>query len=279
MSDYVVIEEDRVKLALYTAGNLILTLVLMFICAEFMNRIFDLGIMIDGEKIVKDISFFVHDQHITCIVGESGSGKSITMSAVLGLLPKVACKTKESKIMFHGDSMFCIYQDPMNSLNSSVKVGKQLYQMAKGYKKMTRTEFDQQMGIILERIKFEDPMRTLNKYPFELSGGMLQRLMIACAILVTPSLIIADEPTTALDVSIQKEIMREFRAINREYQTAILVVTHDFGVVAELADDVIVMHDGEIVEKGRVLDLFDSPQEEYTKRLLKASFEGAENCS
>ena len=103
--------------------------------------------------------------------------------------------------------------------------------------------------------------------------------MIACAILVTPSLIIADEPTTALDVSIQKEIMREFRAINREYQTAILVVTHDFGVVAELADDVIVMHDGEIVEKGRVLDLFDSPQEEYTKRLLKASFEGAENCS
>ena len=88
--------------------------------------------------------------------------------------------------MFHGDSMFCIYQDPMNSLNSSVKVGKQLYQMAKGYKKMTRAEFDQQIGIILERIKFEDPMRTLNKYPFELSGGMLQRLMIACAILVTP---------------------------------------------------------------------------------------------
>ena len=201
------------------------------------------------------------------------------MSAVLGLLPKVACKTKESKITFHGMSMFCIYQDPMNSFNSSVKVGKQLYQMAMGYKKMTRAEFDQQMGDILERIKFEDPARTLNKYPFELSGGMLQRLMIACAILVTPSLIIADEPTTALDVSIQKEILREFRAINREYQTAILVVTHDFGVVAELADDVIVMHDGEIVEKGRVLELFDSPQEEYTKRLLKASFEGAENCS
>lgn len=239
----------------------------------------NLGIIIDGEKIVKDISFLVHDQHITCIVGESGSGKSITMSAVLGLLPKVACKTKESKITFHGMSMFCIYQDPMNSFNSSVKVGKQLYQMAMGYKKMTRAEFDQQMGDILERIKFEDPARTLNKYPFELSGGMLQRLMIACAILVTPSLIIADEPTTALDVSIQKEIMREFRAINREYQTAILVVTHDFGVVAELADDVIVMHDGEIVEKGRVLELFDSPQEEYTKRLLKASFEGAENCS
>ena len=233
-----------------------------------------------GKQIVlSDFSCRFDDTGFYLLYGESGSGKSVTMSAVLGLLPKVACKTKESKIMFHGDSMFCIYQDPMNSLNSSVKVGKQLYQMAKGYKKMTRAEFDQQMGIILERIKFEDPMRTLNKYPFELSGGMLQRLMIACAILVTPSLIIADEPTTALDVSIQKEIMREFRAINREYQTAILVVTHDFGVVAELADDVIVMHDGEIVEKGRVLELFDSPQEEYTKRLLKASFEGAENCS
>ena len=95
----------------------------------------NLGIIIDGEKIVKDISFLVHDQHITCIVGESGSGKSITMSAVLGLLPKVACKTKESKITFHGMSMFCIYQDPMNSFNSSVKVGKQLYQMARGIKK------------------------------------------------------------------------------------------------------------------------------------------------
>ncbi len=237
-----------------------------------------LGISIDGQKIVKDISFSVHDRHITCIVGESGSGKSMTMSAILGLLPKVASKTMESRIMFHGQSMFCIYQDPMNSFNQSVKVGKQLYQMAKGYRKLSKSEFQQQMGIILARIKFADPQQTLDKYPFELSGGMLQRLMIACAILVKPSLIIADEPTTALDVSIQKEIMREFRAINREYETAIMVVTHDFGVVAELADDVIVMHDGEIVEKGRVLELFDDPQEEYTKKLLKASFEGAERC-
>ncbi len=239
----------------------------------------NLGISIDGEKIVKDISFYVHDRHITCIVGESGSGKSITMSAVLGLLPKVATQTDKGRIIFHGDSMFCIYQDPMNSFNQSVKVGKQLYQMAKGYRKLTKSEFRQQMGAILTRIKFTDPEQTLDKYPFELSGGMLQRLMIACSILASPSLIIADEPTTALDVSIQKEIMREFRAINREYQTAIIVVTHDFGVVAELADDVIVMHDGEIVEKGSTLDLFDSPQEEYTKRLLTASFEGAENCS
>lgn len=236
----------------------------------------NLGITIDGVKIVKDISFMVHDQHITCIVGESGSGKSITVSAILDLLPKAASMSKESRIIFYGTSMFCIYQDPMNSFNPSVKVGKQLYQMAKGYRKMSREEFEGQMCQILTRIKFAEPDQTLDKYPFELSGGMLQRLMIACSILAAPSLIIADEPTTALDVSIQKEIMREFRAINREYQTAILVITHDFGVVAELADDVIVMHDGEIVEKGQVFDLFDSPQEEYTKNLLKASFEGVE---
>ena len=166
--------------------------------------------------------------------------------------------------------MFCIYQDPMNSLNSSVKVGKQLYQMAKGYKKMTRTEFDQQMGIILERIKFEDPMRTLNKYPFELSGGMKQRVAIAIALACNPDLIIADEPTTALDVSIQKEIMREFRAINREYQTAILVVTHDFGVVAELADDVIVMHDGHVEEEGTPEEIIEHPKTEYTERLIRS---------
>ena len=228
----------------------------------------DLGIMIDGEKIVKDISFFVHDQHITCIVGESGSGKSVTMSAVLGLLPKVACKTKESKIMFHGDSMFCIYQDPMNSLNSSVKVGKQLYQMAKGYKKMTRAEFDQQMGIILERIKFEDPMRTLNKYPFELSGGMLQRLMIACAILVTPSLIIADEPTTALDVTIQEQILNLIAELNEKLGMSVLFITHDLGAMAQLCHSVRVMYLGNLVEEAETDELFEHPMHPYTQGLL-----------
>ena len=228
----------------------------------------NLGIMIDGEKIVKDISFFVHDQHITCIVGESGSGKSVTMSAVLGLLPKVACKTKESKIMFHGDSMFCIYQDPMNSLNSSVKVGKQLYQMTKGYKKMTRAEFDQQMGIILERIKFEDPMRTLNKYPFELSGGMLQRLMIACAILVKPSLIIADEPTTALDVTVQAQILNLLKKIHRDTGSSILFISHDLNVIKEVCQKVVVMYKGVIVERGDAKEVLKHPKHEYTRKLV-----------
>ena len=239
-------------------------------------KVVNLGIEIEGEELVHDISFQIENHKITCIVGESGSGKSLTMSAVLGLLPRVAHKKTDSKIEFLGDSMFCIYQDPMNSFNYSIKVGKQLYQMAKGYRKLSRDEFDKEMCEILDRIRIENPIHTLDKYPFELSGGMLQRLMIACAILIKPSLIIADEPTTALDVSVQKEIMREFRAINKEYDVAIIVVTHDFGVVAELANNVIVMHNGCVVEEGSVFEVFDSPKQNYTKELLEASFREAE---
>ncbi|MDY3997890.1 MAG: ABC transporter ATP-binding protein [Blautia sp.] len=239
-------------------------------------KVVNLGIEIEGEELVHDISFQIENYKITCIVGESGSGKSLTMSAVLGLLPRIAHKKTDSKIEFLGDSMFCIYQDPMNSFNYSVKVGKQLYQMAKGYRKLSRDEFNKEMCEILDRIRIGNPIHTLDKYPFELSGGMLQRLMIACAILIKPSLIIADEPTTALDVSVQKEIMREFRAINKEYDVAIIVVTHDFGVVAELANNVIVMHNGCVVEEGSVFEVFDSPKQNYTKELLEASFREAE---
>ncbi len=167
-----------------------------------------------------------------------------------------------------------IYQDPINSFNNSVRVGRQLYQMAKGYGAIERDEFDKRMAEIMTRLRFQKPEKVLRKYPFELSGGMLQRLMIACAILVAPSLIIADEPTTALDVSIQKEIMREFRAIHHQLHITILVVTHDFGVVAKLADEVVILHEGAVVERGDVFEIFDHPREEYTRSLIEASFKG-----
>lgn len=239
---------------------------------ENILEISHLSLAIDEKKIIKDLSFAVKDKKITCLVGESGSGKSLTISAVLGLLPSCAKVSPKARISFQGDSIFSIYQDPINSFNISVKVGKQLYQMAKGFREMSRKEFDAGISRVLCRIGFENPAHVLNKYPFELSGGMLQRLMIADAIFIAPSLIIADEPTTSLDVSIQKEILREFRAINRETQTAILVVTHDFGVVAELADEVVVMCEGELVETGDVFQVFDHPKKEYTKALLEASF-------
>lgn len=240
--------------------------------AENILEIEQLSLSVDERQILENVSFSIKDDCITCLVGASGSGKSMTMAAVLGLLPVEAQINPESKIHFYGTTVFSIYQDAINSFNGSVKVGKQLYQMAKGYKRIGRLEFDREITEIMKRLRFHKPEMVLQKYPFELSGGMLQRLMIACAIYVAPDLIIADEPTTALDVSIQKEIMREFRAIHHQLHTAILVVTHDFGVVAELADEVVVMHDGVVVEAGDVFEIFDHPKEAYTKSLLEASF-------
>lgn len=242
---------------------------------ENILEIEHLSLSIFERQIINDISFGVKDKKITCLVGESGSGKSLTMASVLGLLPDGAVISPESRIKFNGKNMFSVYQDPINSFNYSVRVGKQLYRMAKGYRNTSRKEFDKGISEVLTRLRFTDPASTLVKYPFELSGGMLQRLMIACGIYVAPSLIIADEPTTALDVSIQKEIMRELRAINHELDISIIVVTHDFGVVAELADEVVVMHNGVLVESGDVFQLFDNPREGYTKALLEASFKEA----
>lgn len=230
-----------------------------------------LTLAIDGVELLHDLTFAAPAGQITCLVGESGSGKSLTVAAILGLLPEGAALAPESRITFRGERIFSIYQDPINSFNPSIRVGKQLYQMARGYRKVERRVFDRDIAAVMERLRLDRPEVVLKKYPFELSGGMLQRLMIACAIYVAPSLIIADEPTTALDVSIQKEILREFRAINHELGLTILVVTHDFGVVAELADQVVVLHQGALVEAGGVVSIFDHPQEDYTKALLAAS--------
>lgn len=239
---------------------------------ENILEIEHLSMSIGEKQILEDVSFAIKDKHISCLVGESGSGKSLTIASVLGLLPTEAKVSPDSSIRFNGSSIFSIYQDPINSFNGSVRVGKQLYHMAKGYKAASKEQFYEGISDVLLRLRFDNPKAVLKKYPFELSGGMLQRLMIACAIYVAPTLIIADEPTTALDVSIQKEIMREFRAINHELEITILVVTHDFGVVAELADYVVVMHKGVVVEHGDVNTIFDSPKEDYTKALLEASF-------
>ena len=218
-----------------------------------------LTLSIDGVELLHNVHFSVPAGKITCLVGESGSGKSLTMAALLGLLPEGAELAPESRVTFRGQGMFSIYQDPINSFNPSIRVGKQLYQMARGNRKVERKAFERGIAEVMGRLRLARPEVLLKKYPFELSGGMLQRLMIACAIYVAPSLILADEPTTALDVSVQKEIMREFRAINHELGITILVVTHDFGVVAELADQVVVLRQGAVIESGDVFRIFDHP--------------------
>ena len=230
-----------------------------------------LTLSIGGVELLHNLTFSAPAGQITCLVGESGSGKSLTVSAILGLLPEGAALAPESRITFRGQGIFSIFQDPINAFNPSIRVGRQLYQMARGYRKVERRAFQRDIAAVMTRLRLERPEAVLKKYPFELSGGMLQRLMIACAIYVAPSLIIADEPTTALDVSVQKEILREFRAIHHEMGISILAVTHDFGVVAELADQVVVLRQGALVEAGEASDIFDRPREEYTKALLTAS--------
>ena len=230
----------------------------------------------EDRLILKDVSMEIPRGRITCLVGESGSGKSLTVSAILGMCPQAACLPSESRILFHGESIYSVFQDPMNSLNPSVRVGRQLFQMAKGYGDLSKKTFTQRMVPILGGMKFDHPEGVLRRYPFELSGGMLQRLLIACGILIAPSLLVADEPTTALDVTTQKEILHTFREINRGMGMSIFVVTHDFGVVAEIADEVIVMQRGSIVERGDVFQVFDHPKQEYTKRLMQAAFKGSD---
>ena len=218
-----------------------------------------LTLSIDSVELLHNLTFSAPAGQITCLVGESGSGKSLTVSALLGLLPEGAVLAPESRITFRGEGIFSIYQDPINAFNPSIRVGRQLYRMASGYRKVERRTFQRDIAAVMARLRLDRPETVLKKYPFELSGGMLQRLMIA------------DEPTTALDVSIQKEILREFRAINHELGISILAVTHDFGVVAELADQVIVLRQGALVEAGEASVIFDRPREDYTKALLAAS--------
>lgn len=224
------------------------------------------------EKIIVDhIAFSVKEGAITCLMGESGSGKSMTVLSVLGLLPENIRLKPESRMDFFGGSVFCIFQDPMNSFNFSIKMKKQMYQMVKNYRTASLSQFEEEIKDIMLRLNFEDPESVLEKYPFELSGGMLQRLMVACAVYAQPSLLIADEPTTALDMTVQSQLLKEFRRMNRETGISILLITHDFGVAAELADHMIVMNRGKVEEAGTVWDVFDHPQTEYTKRLIAAS--------
>lgn len=236
---------------------------------------------------VDDVSFTVEAGKITCLVGQSGSGKSMTALSIIKMLPSSAklngsvmyneknllvLPTKEL-VKIRGKRIYTIFQNPMNALNPSVKIGKQLFYIAKSHGISDRKTFDRQIAGILEELNFCNSGMILEQYPFQLSGGMLQRVMIALAIWMKPEIIIADEPTTALDVTVQKEILNQFRRIRDVFGVTILLITHDFGVVAELADEVVVMYKGKIVEKSNVFKVFNSPKELYTKELLKATFD------
>ena len=242
----------------------------------------------NGEvQAVRGVSFEVKKGEILGIVGESGSGKSVTSMSVLRLLADTAVIKKDSKIEFEGRNLIdiskkemrkirgekiaMIFQDPMSSINPLIPVGKQVGEMIKEHhKEKSKEEIKKEVLELFEKVRIPEPEKRYSCYPHEFSGGMRQRVMIAMALANKPDLLIADEPTTALDVTIQDQILRRLRELEKEYGTSIIFITHDLGVVAELCDRVAVMYGGLIMEEALIDDLFEKPGHPYTMGLLES---------
>lgn len=241
----------------------------------------------DGEvTVVNGVSFNVQASRTLAIVGESGCGKSVTALSIMGLLAKPAGRIAEGSIRFEGqelvgapervlqdlrgNGMSMIFQEPMTSLNPSYTVGEQIIEGLVKHRKLSRTQAREKAIDILRKVRIPSPEQRLDEFPHKLSGGMRQRVMIAMALVCEPRLLIADEPTTALDVTIQAQILELMRTLQQETGTAIVLITHDLGVVAEVADEVLVMYAGRVVERAPVHALFEMPQHPYTIGLLGA---------
>ncbi|WML38410.1 ABC transporter ATP-binding protein [Neobacillus sp. OS1-2] len=236
-------------------------------------------------KAVNDVSFAIREGETVCIVGESGCGKSITALSLMQLIPENG-KVESGEINFAGKNLLhlskkdvrrlrgneigMIFQEPMTSLNPVFTIGEQMIEPIQEHLLLSKKDAYNKAMELITMLGIPNAEKVVNLYPHELSGGMLQRIMIAIAISCNPKLIIADEPTTALDVTIQAQILDLLREIKKEFNTSILLITHDLGVVAEMADYVVVMYAGKVVEEGPVLELFKNPQHPYTKGLLKA---------
>ncbi|MEK3983802.1 ABC transporter ATP-binding protein [Paenibacillus sp. FSL K6-3166] len=237
-------------------------------------------------KAVDDVSFRVREGETVCIVGESGCGKSVTAMSIMGLVEEPGGKVVHGKIDFQGEDLLqmdkntlrairgneiaMIFQEPMSSLNPVIKIGEQIMEPLIVHLKMNKKQARIRAIELIKQVGISRPEQIADSYPHELSGGMLQRIMIAIAIACSPKLLIADEPTTALDVTIQAQILDMLREIKDSSGMSILLITHDLGVVAEMADYVIVMYSGKIVEEGEVVELFNNPKHPYTKGLLKS---------
>lgn len=233
-------------------------------------------------RALRDMDLYVEEGEITGIVGESGSGKSTAMLAVMGLLKKNAAVQSE-KITVCGEApvpgvnVAMVFQDPQSCLNPTVKIGRQITETVLARRHCGRREARERAVELLDMVGISNGKKRMRQYPFELSGGMRQRVVIAIALACEPKLIIADEPTTALDAAVQAQILRLLKRIAEETGTSLLLVSHDLGVTASLCQRVYVMHEGEIVESGRVEDVFYDPQEEYTKQLLSSAKQKRKN--
>jgi peptide/nickel transport system ATP-binding protein len=236
--------------------------------------------------LVQDLSFTLNRGETLAIAGESGSGKSITSLAIMGLLPPPAVRVTGGRVLLsgqeltslpepdlraiRGDRIAMIFQEPMTCLNPVMTIGAQLTEAIRAHEPVGRSEAAKRAVGALRAVRLSEPERRMRQYPHELSGGMRQRVMIAMALALRPEVLIADEPTTALDVTVQREVLDLLRDLQRDLGTAIILITHDMGVVAEMADRVIVMRQGRQVETAATADLFTQPQAGYTRALLAA---------
>ena len=238
-------------------------------------------------QAVRGISYKLNPGEILGIVGESGSGKSVSSMSILRLLPDTARISDESKIIFGGRNLVSIsrkemreirggqiamiFQDPMSSINPLIPVGKQVGEMISQHQhEKSRGEIQKEVLELFRKVRIPEPEKRIKCYPHEFSGGMRQRVMIAMALANHPKLLIADEPTTALDVTIQDQILKQLRELRREYGTSVIFITHDLAVVAELCDRVEVMYGGLILEEAPIDELFEHPSHPYTMGLMAA---------
>jgi peptide/nickel transport system ATP-binding protein len=239
----------------------------------------------DGEfPAVDGVSFSVDAGQTLAIVGESGCGKSVTSLSIMGLVPNPPGRIRGGSIRFEGrelvgasaremqdlrgNGMAMIFQEPMSSLNPAFTIGDQIVEGLLRHRAISRAQAVEQALAALRKVRIPAPEQRFHEYPHKLSGGMRQRAMIAMALACEPRLLIADEPTTALDVTIQAQILQLMRTLQSETGTAVILITHDLGVVAEVADEVVVMYSGRVVERAPVQALFDEPQHPYTVGLL-----------
>lgn len=237
------------------------------------------------QEVAKHVTFQLEDGEILGIVGESGSGKTMTALTIAGLLKdgavldtgsilldKINILTLNAKQIreIQGKEISMIFQEPMTALNPTMKIGKQVEESLILHTKLPKGKRKEKVIKALEDVELENPELLYHKYPYELSGGMRQRVMIAAAIVCRPKLLIADEPTTALDVGTQESILKLLKKLNKKYEMSILFISHNLRVVNELCSRVLVMKDGEIIEEGLTNQIFENPQNQYTKELIAA---------
>ncbi|WP_019138962.1 ABC transporter ATP-binding protein [Peptoniphilus timonensis] len=237
-------------------------------------------------KAVNKVNINTRDGMTTAIVGESGSGKSVTTLAIMGLLDKSSLEKISGEINFQGKNLLelsaeelrkirgneisMIFQEPMTSLNPALKVGYQMSEVFRTHFKMDKKTAKEKSIEMIKKVEIDRAEDVYNSYPHELSGGMRQRIMIAMALSSSPKLLIADEPTTALDVTIQKEVLELMKKLKEDMKASIIFITHDLGVVSDIADYVNVMYAGKVVERAKAEDIFNNPLHPYTRGLIKA---------